>query len=209
MPIRVLAASDAVALIRDRDTIASSGFRFAQSPEELLAALGDRYRTSHTPHDLRLVFSSAQGDNAGHGLDHLAQPGLLRQVLGGYYGTTPRLREMILTGACEGWNLPQGQLALLHRAIAAGHPGVLTHVGLDTFVDPRIEGGRMNARSTEAFVEHVRLHDRDWLLYKAFPIHVALIRATSADENGKTVHTECYLKRTIPQGGSSIPMVAD
>ena len=196
--MRVLTATEAAALLHDGDTLASSGFRFAQAPEELLEAIGRRYTETSTPKLLRLVFSSAQGDNAGHGLDHLAHEGLLRQVIGGFYGTTPRLRQLILDGKCEGWNLPQGQIALLHRAIAAGHPGVLTHVGLDTFVDPRLEGGRMNDASTEAFVEHLVLHGRDWLLYKAFPINVALIRATSADEMGNlSVEREAVRMETL------------
>lgn len=196
--MRVLTASDAAALVRDGDTIASSGFRFAQAPEEMLEAIGQRFLDTAHPTQLRLVFSSAQGDNAGHGLDHLAHEGLLRQVIGGFYGTTPRLRQMILDGKCEGWNLPQGQIALLHRATAAGHPGVLTHVGLDTFVDPRHEGGAMNSRSTEAFVEHLVLHGKDWLLYKSFPINVALIRATSADERGNlSVEREAVRMETL------------
>ncbi len=196
--MRVLTATDAAALVRDGDTLASSGFRFAQAPEELLEAIGRRYLDTSEPKQLRLVFSSAQGDNAGHGLDHLAHEGLLRQVIGGFYGTTPRLRQMILDGKCEGWNLPQGQIALLHRATAAGHPGVLTHVGLDTFVDPRHEGGRMNTLSTEAFVEHLTMHGKDWLLYKSFPIHVALVRATSADEMGNlSVEREAVRMETL------------
>ena len=196
--MRVLTASEAAALVRDGDTLASSGFRFAQAPEELLEAIGQRFINTAAPQGIRLVFSSAQGDNAGHGLDHLAHEGLLRQVIGGFYGTTPRLRQLILDAKCEGWNLPQGQIALLHRAIAAGHPGVLTHVGLDTFVDPRLEGGAMNARSTESFVEHLVMQGRDWLLYKAFPINVALIRATSADEMGNlSVEREAVRMETL------------
>ncbi len=196
--MRVLSAADAAALIRDGDTLASSGFRFAQAPEAMLEAIGRRFEDTASPRNIRLVFSSAQGDNAGHGLDHLAHEGLLRQVVGGFYGTTPKLRQLILEERCEGWNLPQGQIALLHRAIAAGHPGVLTHVGLDTFVDPRHEGGRMNARSTEAFVEHVPLFGQDWLMYKAFPINVALIRATSADEMGNlSVEREAVRMETL------------
>ena len=196
--MRVLTAAEAAALLKDGDTLASSGFRFAQAPEELLEAVGQRYLATRGPTRLRLVFSSAQGDNAGHGLDHLAHEGLLRQVIGGFYGTTPRLRQLILDGKCEGWNLPQGQIALLHGATAAGHPGVLTHVGLDTFVDPRHEGGRMNASSTESFVEHHTMLGKEWLLYKSFPINVAFIRATSADEMGNlSVEREAVRMETL------------
>jgi propionate CoA-transferase len=119
-------------------------------------------------------------------------------VVGGFYGTTPLLRDLIMAGSCEGYNLPQGQLALMHRATAAGHPGVLTHVGLDTFVDPRVEGGKMNARTTEDLVEVLRVGGRDWLLYKSIPVDVALIRATSADELGNlSVEREAVRMETL------------
>jgi propionate CoA-transferase len=182
--MKLLTALEAAALVPDGATLASSGFRFAGAPEELLWAVGERFRRDGGPRDLRLVFSSAQGDNNGHGLDHLAQIGLLREVVGGFYGTTPILRDLILDNRIRGYNLPQGQLTLLYRAIAAGQPGVITHIGLGTFVDPRIEGGRLNASTTEDLVEVVNLSGREWLHYKAFPIDVCLLRASSSDENG-------------------------
>jgi propionate CoA-transferase len=131
------------------------------------------------------VYSAAQGGHgAGRGLDHLAQPGMLRQVIGGFYGSTPRLKELLNADGVEAWNLPQGQIALLYRAIAAGQPGVLTHVGLNSFVDPRLEGGRLTPRTREQIVEVVSLAGREWLFYRAIPIDVCLVRATSADEFG-------------------------
>jgi propionate CoA-transferase len=183
--MQVLSASQAVACIQSGATLVSSGFRFAAAPEELLAALGDRFKDSGEPRDLRLVYSSAQGGHgAGRGLDHLAQPGMLREIIGGFYGSAPRLKALLTANAVEAWNLPQGQIAMLYRAIAAGQPGVITHVGLHTFVDPRIEGGRLTPRTKRDITEIVHIAGREWMFYPAFAINACLIRGTTADEFG-------------------------
>lgn len=197
--MRLMNAEEAAALVKDNVTLASSGFRFAAAPEELLAAIGARFRQSGTPRGIRLVFSSAQGDNNGHGLDNLAHEGLLREVIGGFYGTTPILRDLILADKIRGYNLPQGQLTLLYRAIAAKQPGIVTHIGIGTFVDPRIEGGRLNASTTEDLIDVVQLAGREWLFYKAFPIDVCLIRATTADEHGNlSIEREAVHMEALP-----------
>jgi len=197
--MRILSAMDAAALIGSGKTLASSGFRFAAAPEELLSAIGQRFRETGQPRDLRLVFSSAQGDNNGHGLDNLAQEGLLREVIGGFYGTTPLLRDLVFENKIRGYNLPQGQLALLYRAIAAKQPGVLTHIGIGTFVDPRIEGGRLNSITTEDLIDVVELLGQEWLLYKSFPIDVCLIRATTSDEHGNlSIEREAVCMEALP-----------
>jgi len=183
--MQVLTASEAIGRIRSGSTLVSSGFRFAAAPEELLAALGQRFVATGTPVDLRLVYSSAQGGHgAGRGLDHLAHPGMLREIIGGYYGSAPRIKAMLNDNSVEAWNLPQGQIALLYRAIAAGQPGVVTHVGLHTFVDPRIEGGRVTPRTARDIVQVVELAGKEWLFYPAFPIDACLLRGTTADEFG-------------------------
>jgi propionate CoA-transferase len=183
--MRVLTASQAVGCVRSGSTLVSSGFRFAAAPEELLAALGQRFVETSTPSDLRLVYSSAQGGHgAGRGLDHLAHPGMLREIIGGFYGSAPRIKALLNSDSVEAWNLPQGQIALLYRAIAAGQPGVVTHVGLNTFVDPRLEGGRLTPRTQRDIVEVVTLGGREWLFYPAFPLDACLLRGTTADEHG-------------------------
>jgi len=186
--MHILTAQQAVALIPDGATVASTGFGMIQHPEHLTAALEERFLQTGAPRDLTYVHSAGQGNQQGGGADHLAHDGLLKRDIGGHFRMSLRLSQMILEDRVEAYNWPQGVIALLYREIAAKRPGLVTHAGLGTFVDPRLEGGKLTARTTEELVQVVTLAGREWLFYPAFPIHVALIRMTAADPHGNLTH---------------------
>ena len=178
-------AAEAVAMIPAGATVLVDGSGGGvNEPDLLLEALEARYQTTGQPRDLTIVHPSGMGDHQGGGIDHLAHPGLIRRVIGGHWGWCDRLQALAGDEQIEAYCLPQGVISHLFRAIAAGRPGVITHVGLGTFVDPRLEGGRLNRRARDSLVEVLNLAGRDWLFYPCWPIHAALIRGSVADERG-------------------------
>src|SRR3989454_3731213 len=191
---RVLDADAAAGLIQSGHTVIVEGSSGIGVAEAVLAALERRFQASGEPRELTLVHTTGVGDRAERGINHLAHEGMLRRVIGGNWGLMPSLMKLIADDKVEAYNFPQGVLCQLYREIAAGKPGVISHVGLETYMDPRQDGGRMNACAREALVEIVRLAGRDWLFYKAFKPDVALLRGTTADERGNiTLEHECAL----------------
>ncbi len=182
--MKVISLSEACSRIPDDATVASVGFGGIGLPEYLFRGIEQRFLETQHPRGLTWIHAAGQSDLNGGGVDHLAHEGLLKRIIGGHYRLAPAIGKLIRDEKVEAYNFPQGVIAQLYREIAARRPGLTTHAGLGTFVDPRMEGGRMNARTTEELVQVVNMLDREWLFYKALPINVGVLRMTVADPFG-------------------------
>lgn len=199
---KIITAQDAARLIQDNDTIGISAFAAgAGFAEDVCWKLEERFLETGKPENLTLVIASGNGDGTerSFALNHFAHEKMLGRVVSGHVGLSKRFSALIAEDKVPAWNFPQGVVTHLFRAIAGGKPGVLTHVGLETFADPRVEGGKMNPSAKEDLVDVVTINGQEKLLYRSFPVNVALIRGTTADEFGNlTMEHEALLTEALP-----------
>src|SRR6478672_4296200 len=186
-----ITADDAAHLIRDGDAILISGSGGGHSvPEALLAAVERRFLSEGKPRDLTSVSVVGVGDRAALGATHLAHEGLLRRAITSALVDSPGLVHLAAENKIEAYTLPQGVLSQLMRDMAAGRPGLITKTGLNSFVDPRHQGGRQSPCTPPDFVEVIELAGEEWLLFKPIPLNVAFLRGTTADEDGNVTMEE-------------------
>lgn len=187
MKVKILSAEDAVKCIKSGDTIVSDGFGWGLAfPEELAIAVEDRFLAEGEPRDLTLYFGAGTGD--GHkrkkGFSHFGHEGLLKNVVTSHLAIVPELQQLIVDNKVAGYNLPLGVMAQLYRDAAGKKPGTITKVGMDTFMDPRKEGGKLNNLADHNVAELMKLNNDEYLFYQAPAIDVALLKGTYADTEG-------------------------
>ena len=184
MRSKIVTADEAIALIRDGDTLASTGFVQIGFAEALLTALERRFLATGAPRNLTLFAGASQGDGKELGLNHLGHEGLLKRVVAGHWAMMPKVGKLALDNKIQAYNLPQGIICQLFRDLAGGKPGAFSKVGLHTFVDPRYGGGRINEATAKNIVDLVEVHGEEWLFYHVGRVNVAFIRGSTADTFG-------------------------
>ena len=184
MKSKIVSADEAVALVRDGDTICCNGFVQSGIPEALLEALERRFLETGRPRDLSLFAAAGQADGKTQGTNRLGHEGMLKRVVSGNWGRIPDVARLALENKIYAYNLPQGVICQLYRTKASGKPGFFSKVGLHTFVDPRLEGGRVNEITTKDIVKLHEIDGEEWLFYKVDSVDIAFIRGTTADPSG-------------------------
>lgn len=195
---KLVTADEAAALIKDGATVAISAMGLAGWPEEVAEAIERRFLTTGHPRGLTIKQGSATGDWKERGVTRFGHEGLVKKWTAAHIGSAEKMNNLVRKNLIEAHCLPQGVIVNLWREIAAKRPGLITKVGLGTFVDPRVEGGKMNSVTKEDLVEVIEINGEEWLFYKAFPVDVALIRGTTADTKGNiTMEKEGFINEAL------------
>lgn len=183
--MKTISAREAAGLLTSGSCVVVSGSGGGHAiPETILAAVEERFTAEAAPRDLTLVHVVGLGDRARKGAARFAHEGLIKRSITSALVDSPPLMEMALADQIESYTLPQGVLSQLMREIGGGRPGLITKTGLHTFVDPRQLGGRQSPSAKEDLVELITLDGEEWLRFKPFNIDFALLRGTTADEDG-------------------------
>lgn len=185
LDLQVVSLDQAVGFVEDGDTLLIGGSGGGHAvPETLIRGLQHRYQAQGRPHGISLLHPVGLGDQDQQGVSRLAHEGLLKRIITGALVNSPPIQEMAKKGTVEAYTLPQGALSQLMREMAAGRPGLISPVGLHTFVDPRQRGGRQSENTQEDLVHLVEIAGREWLHYAPIPVDVAFLRGTTSDEDG-------------------------
>ena len=182
---KFMSAAQAAELIRDGDTVGlMGGGGGLMEATHMFEAVQARFQTNGAPRNLTVMHALGIGDKKTKGMNCFAHEGLVKRVIGGHWVWSPAMQQLALDNKIEAYILPGGVSSQLMREIGAGRPGLITHVGLGTVCDPRHGGGKMNDAAKDDLAEVIQMDGREYLRYKPFPIHVAIVRASAADEEG-------------------------
>ena len=181
---KFVTAEEAVSAIPDEAYVGIGGFLGIGSAEEINLAIEERFLREGHPRNLTLIHTGGVGDGKDAGNNHLAHEGLVKRLIGGHFARIPKLGQMVEQEKIEAFNLPQGILSHLYRESAAGRPRLITKVGLGTFVDPDLDGAKVNRITRGTMVDKVKIDGEEYLSYHVPPVTVAMIRGSSADEQG-------------------------
>ncbi|HSD94765.1 MAG TPA: acyl CoA:acetate/3-ketoacid CoA transferase [Syntrophales bacterium] len=200
---KIVTGEQAAAIIRDGDVVTTGGFVATGVPEEILICIEERFKKEGHPLNLTLVYAAGQGDGKTKALNHMGHEGLVGRVIGAHIGLAPMLQTLIREEKILAYNMPQGCISTLYRNLAARKPGLISYVGLGTFIDPRLDGGKLNQktkREGEDLVKLIEIEGKEILFYKLPPINVAIIRGTTADTNGNiTMEREALTIEVLAQ----------
>ena len=188
--VKIITAQEAAQLVKDGDVVTTNGFVGSGQPEALTSALEERFLNTGSPRDLTLIYAASQGNTDGRGGDHFAHEGMLKKAILGHWNAVTALQKLVNENKIQAYNLPQGTLSQYFHDVAAHSLGTITHVGLDTFADPRISGGRLNDVTKEDFVKVINIEGHDQLFYPRMDMNIGFIRGTYADEWGNVVLTK-------------------
>ena len=179
-------AKEAVDRIENGSTICTIGMTLVSACETILKEMESRFLETGEPNQLTYVHTCGQSDRTAGAVYHMAHEGLTKRIIGGHWGLCPKMMDLISSNKIEAYNLPQGQMANMFHSMALREPGKISKVGIGTFIDPRIEGGKMNDRTKplEDIVDVITIDGEEYLRYREIPIDTLLIRGTYADENG-------------------------
>jgi propionate CoA-transferase len=199
---KVITATEAAQLIKDGDVVALACFGMAGLAEEILLALRDRYLEQKRPRNITFMHAAGAGDFVGRGGGVLAEEGtegLLKRVVTGHLAASPQTMKAIQEKRIECYFWPLGSMCQWYTEVARGSPGLVTKTGLGTFLDPRVGGGEINGLSDDKYAKIIELEGQEWMLFMTFPINVALIRGTTADEKGNiTFEREAVSLEALP-----------
>ncbi|MDD7363474.1 MAG: CoA-transferase [Peptoniphilus sp.] len=188
--MKLIQLEQAVQCVKDEDVVVVSGFLLQTTPSEILTELGERYKKESSPKNLTVLQAAGIGDNKNEGIYEISHLGMIKRYITGHFANNQRLIQQANSNAIEAYNFPQGVISKMYRNIASGFYGEITKVGLKTFCDPRLEGGKINDAATENLVELLEIGGEEYLYYKAPKIDVAIIRGTTADEQGNITFEE-------------------